>query len=218
MYLSRLTLSRKPDIAALGQLLEPEHDGRRMDAHHRLIWSAFAGNNEARRDFLWRDMGRGQFLVLSLREPGESALFEEIHTKPFEPDLRYGDRLEILLRANAARTVTDPDGRKRHRDVVMQALHPVPKGRRAAVRMEVAQDAGSQWLAGRGARAGFEVEAATVSSYRVAEPRRNGPRFGIIDLQGAIKITDPEAFLSRVAQGFGRAKAFGCGLMLIRRG
>jgi CRISPR system Cascade subunit CasE len=218
MYLSRLTLSRKPDIAALGQLLEPEHQGRRMDAHHRLIWSVFAGDHDASRDFLWRDMGRGQFLVLSPREPGESALFEEIDTKPFEPDLRYGDRLEILLRANAARTVTDEDGRKRHRDVVMEALHPVPKGQRAAVRMEVAQDAGRQWLAGQGARAGFEVEAVTVSSYRVVEPRRNGPRFGIIDLQGAIKITEPEAFLRRISQGFGRAKAFGCGLMLIRRG
>lgn len=217
MYLSRLTLSRKPDIAALGQLLEPEHQGRRMDAHHRLIWSAFAGNQEARRDFLWRDMGRGQFLVLSPRAPGESALFEEIDAKPFAPDLRPGDSLKILLRANAARTVTDLDGRKRHRDVVMEELHRVPKEQRADARMGVAQKAGRHWLEGQGARAGFKVETATVNSYLVSEPRRKGPRFGIIDLEGGIEIADPEAFLARIAQGFGRAKAFGCGLMLIRR-
>ena len=32
-----------------------------------------------------------------------------------------------------------------------------------------------------------------------------------------IEVTDPPAFLARLAAGFGRAKAFGCGLMLIRR-
>jgi len=36
-------------------------------------------------------------------------------------------------------------------------------------------------------------------------------------MTGALEIADPAAFLARLAQGFGRAKAFGCGLMLIRR-
>ncbi|WP_243641924.1 type I-E CRISPR-associated protein Cas6/Cse3/CasE [Rhodovulum steppense] len=43
------------------------------------------------------------------------------------------------------------------------------------------------------------------------------PQFGILDLEGRIEVTDPEALLARLARGFGRAKAFGCGLMLIRR-
>ena len=47
-----------------------------MDAHHRLVWSAFAGDPAATRDFLWRDMGGGVFLVLSPRPPQASALFE----------------------------------------------------------------------------------------------------------------------------------------------
>lgn len=40
----------------------------------------------------------------------------------------------------------------------------------------------------------------------------------MIDLEGVIEVTEPEAFLDRLAQGFARAKAFGCGLMLIARG
>ncbi|WP_245243255.1 type I-E CRISPR-associated protein Cas6/Cse3/CasE [Pararhodobacter sp. SW119] len=217
MYLTRLSLKRSPEFDALAQILDPGHSGRRADAHHRLIWSAFAGDTSAKRDFLWRAMGQGRFLVLSPEPPRESALFEPPEAAEFAPALASGDRLAILLRANAARTVTEADGRKRHRDVVMEALKPVPNGERASVRMDLAQAAGRVWLEGQGARAGFAVEDAGVSAYRVVETRKRGPRFGVIDLEGMITVTDPAAFLSRLAKGFGRAKAFGCGLMLIRR-
>ncbi|WP_408742481.1 type I-E CRISPR-associated protein Cas6/Cse3/CasE [Acetobacter peroxydans] len=46
---------------------------------------------------------------------------------------------------------------------------------------------------------------------------RNAMKLGILDLSGRIEITDPSLFLTQMAQGFGRAKSFGCGLMLIRR-
>ena len=220
MFLSRLSLSRSPDVAALGQLLNPDHDGARMDAHHRLIWAAFAGDPDAAREFLWRDLGDGRFLVLSARPPAMSPLFEPPEVQGFAPDLRAGDRLSVLLRANATRTVSDDDGRKKHRDVVMEALHPVAKADRAEARSEAAQAAGSAWLAGQGTRAGFTCDAVTVGGYRVVQAPGRGvrrPRFGVIDLEADITLTDPPAFLARLATGFGRAKAFGCGLMLIRR-
>lgn len=226
MYLSRLTLSRKPSVAALGELLAPTDEGRRLDAHHRLIWTAFAGDRAARRDFLWRDEGDGRFLVLSVREPQRTELFEGPEVKLFAPDLAAGDRLAFLLRANATRTVkterVTPSGKREraHRDVVMEALHDVPDKDRADVRLELAQKAGRTWLAGQGTRAGFRVAAASVTAYDVLEPPARGrrrPRFGVLDLEGVIEITDPSAFLTRLSAGFGRAKAFGCGLMLIRR-
>ncbi|TYO84223.1 type I-E CRISPR-associated protein Cas6/Cse3/CasE [Oceanicella actignis] len=216
MYLSRLTLDRKPDVAALGPLLEPAHEGRRMDAHHRLIWSAFAGDPAASRDFLWRDMGRGQFMVLSPRPPAASALFESPEVKPFAPELSPGDRLAFVLRANATRARKGA-GRV---DVVMDALKAVPRPERAARRMEIAQKAGADWLAGQGARAGFRVLDCHVGAYDVRDlpgQGRRRPRFGVLDLEGVLEITDAQAFLARLRQGFGRAKAFGCGLMLIRR-
>lgn len=216
--LSRLTVSRRPDMAAVGALLDPAGDGARMDAHHRLIWAAFAGDPAARRDFLWREMGQGRFLVLSPRAPARTPLFEPPEVQSFAPALTAGDRLSFLLRANATRTVTGADGKKRHLDVVMDALHPLPRAERAAARMGVAQTAGRSWLEGQGARAGFAVHEAAVTTYRVVQARPRGPRFGVIDLEGVIELSDPAAFLARLVQGFGRAKAFGCGLMLIRRG
>jgi CRISPR system Cascade subunit CasE len=38
-----------------------------------------------------------------------------------------------------------------------------------------------------------------------------------LDFEGVLAVTDPPIFLAALASGFGRARAFGCGLMLIRR-
>ncbi|MBU3032316.1 type I-E CRISPR-associated protein Cas6/Cse3/CasE [Paracoccus marinaquae] len=228
LYLSRLNLSRDPQAKALEALLQPSGEGPRMDADHRLIWSAFAGDPAQQRDFLWRSEGRGQYLVLSRRRPEQTPLFQPVETRVFAPDLRAGDRLAFALRANATRTEktgeTSSGGRdrKRHVDLVMDALFPLKQGR-AEARMRAAQEVALRWLAGQGARAGFSVGQVVAGDYSVrALPghrgRRGGqPQFGVLDLTGIISLADPETFLPALAQGFGRAKAFGCGLMLIRR-
>lgn len=252
LYLSRLRLSRSPSTRALSALLQPGEEGRAADANHRLVWSVFAGDADQRRDFLWRAEGRGVFHTLSARPPeplAEASVFEPPEVKLFAPDLRPGDRLAFLLRANATRTVRK-DGapsaggkaRKAHIDLVMDRLHPLagqsslPKGavsERPARRMDLARDAALDWMTGQGARHGFVLAERpgragpepdlTVADYSVfALPghmgRRAGqPQFGVLDLGGTLEVTNPAAFLVRLAQGFGRAKAFGCGLMMIRR-
>ena len=233
LYLSRLRLRRDPAVAALSALLDPAEQGRARDAHHRLIWSAFAGEADQRRDYLWRAEGQGAFLTLSARAPQPSPFFEPREVKPFAPDLAPGDRLAFALRANATRTRKSgrltPSGKehKQHIDLVMDAIHPLPPGResgdRAAARMGAAQEVATGWLAGQGARAGFAPLEVTAGDYSVSAlpghvgKRRGQPQFGILDLTGVIAVTDPAAFLAQLAQGFGRARAFGCGLMLIRR-
>jgi len=219
LYLSRLTLRADPSVAALSALIDPDDTAARADAHHRLLWSAFAGDADATRDFLWRADGKGTFIALSPRPPAAAPLFEPPDIRAFEPDLHTGDRLDFVLRANATRQRKGV-GRV---DVVMDALHGVPRPDRAGARMDLAQTAGQTWLAGQGARAGFTVDALAVADYSVlALPgqggrRRGQPQFGVLDMTGTVTVTDPAAFLAKLAQGFGRAKAFGCGLMLIRR-
>lgn len=218
LYLSRLRLSQSPSVQALDALLNPEGQGPRLDAHHRLIWAAFAESPDQTRDFLWREDGKGSFFALSARPPVANDLFE-VEVKPFAPDLRAGDRLTFTLRANATR---DRKGKGRV-DVVMDALHDIPKGARADHRLDIAQREGAAWLAQQGARAGFHAVQVEVGDYSVAalpsyKGRRQGqPQFGILELSGVLEVTDPAAFLAKLGSGFGRARAFGCGLMLIRR-
>ncbi|MTD99784.1 type I-E CRISPR-associated protein Cas6/Cse3/CasE [Paracoccus sp. YIM 132242] len=229
LYLSRLTLSRAPSVEALKRLIDPEERGRAQDAHHRLLWSAFAGDPDAPRDFLWRSEGNGRFFVLSRRRPADSPFFDQPEVKDFAPALAPGDRLDFVLRANATRTrktgETTASGkeRRKHDDVVMHAIRDLPKGARAEARMAAAGTAGRAWLEGQGTRAGFAVELAEVADYSVVAlpdhrgPRRGQPQFGVLDLSGVIRLEDPALFLDRMAQGFGRAKSFGHGLMMIRR-
>lgn len=241
LYLSRVTLARNPATMALKALIDPIegstrdrlHDperGRIMDAHHRLIWVLFADNPDRRRDFLWRSEGNGRFLILSPRPPAidGAGLFALPEIKPFAPDLRVGDQLGFVLRANATRTrKTAPDARAKRVDVVMDALRALPSGRKSDARRETrraaAETAGADWLARQGARAGFQLSDFAVADYSVVPlpahigPRKGQPQFGVIEMTGRLTVTDPGAFLGRLAHGFGRAKAFGCGLMLIRR-
>lgn len=52
--------------------------------------------------------------------------------------------------------------------------------------------------------------------HHMPEKGRNAS-FSSIDLTGEITITDPNKFEKALFEGLGRAKAFGCGLMMIRR-
>lgn len=226
LYLSKLQIRRDPSVRALGALLDPAQGGARMDAHHRLIWSAFAGDPSATRDFLWRADGAGRFLVLSARPPADTPFFEPVQTKEFSPDLQAGDRLGFVLRANATRTqktgkqTASGKEHKRHIDLVMDALPPNGGGR-AEARMATAQEVAQTWLTGQGARGGFAPEQIAVEDYSVHRfAKRQGATpvtFGVLDITGQLRVTAPASFIAILARGMGRAKAFGCGLMLIRR-
>ena len=219
LYFSRLRLSRQPQARALNRVLNPDEPGKRLDAHHRLLWAVFADSPDRVRDFLWRDEGEGRFLTLSARPPQTSDLFDVPEVKTFAPELRAGDQLGFTLRANATR---ERKGVGRV-DVVMDALKPVFKDQRADQRMAIAQREGLGWLGRQGAVAGFRPVQMLVGDYSaVALPGHRGkrakqPQFGILDLTGVVEVTDPTLFLTKLAAGFGRAKAYGCGLMLIRR-
>lgn len=219
LWLSRVRLRRDPATAALSALIDPEADGARQDAHHRLVWTLFAGDPGARRDFLWRAEGDGAFTILSHRQPSEAPLFEPPDARPFVPDLAPGDRLAFLLRANATR---DRKGLGRV-DIVMDRLHGLPAEDRAALRMPRAREAAVEWMAGQGTRAGFRSDCVEVQHYTTATlpgyrgQRRGEPRYGLLDLSGVLTVTDPDTFLDVLGRGFGRARAFGCGLMLLRR-
>ncbi|MEP6494621.1 MAG: type I-E CRISPR-associated protein Cas6/Cse3/CasE [bacterium] len=231
LLLSKVTLRRDAPIAALRDVFVPDEETRRTTVGHQLMWTLFGDAPDRTRDFLWREAGDGRFYVLSRREPlDRHDLFHIDPPKPFVPKLAAGDRLRFSLRANAtvARRV---DGMKRGKpvDVVMDALYNIPKGEaRALARADAVQAAGLQWLARLGERAGYSIAintadsgtwTARVASHRVLtlDHRQSEMTIGVLDFEGELEVVDPVALLTSIAAGLGRAKAFGCGLMLIRR-
>ena len=221
LYLSRLTLARDPGNAALSTLLDPDDPGAAMNAHHQLMWTLFADGPERRRDFLWRVDGRARFFALSQRPPNAHPLFDPPEVKEFSPVLATGDRLSFVLRANATKDRARAT-KNRRVDLVMDLLHSVPRSERADARLDLAEKAASEWFARQGEAHGFVPHRLEVEGYSTVRlPRKSGSRekarLGILDLTGTLTVTEPERFTARLGQGFGRARAFGCGLMLIRR-
>jgi CRISPR system Cascade subunit CasE len=219
-YLSRLSLRRDASLAALAPLLMPSASGAQAGATHRLIWAAFADHPQRKRDFLWRQHDHKHWLVLSFRPPDDPHHLFEVESKVFAPTLENGDRLTFALRANAVVTRKDEKGCPKRSDIVMDRLRAFPRGERAPARDRLAVEAGRDWLAGQGAKAGFRLDRLQVIAYRTEKIPRHRQRpieLGVLDLEGDITIETPDRFLQALAKGFGKAKGFGCGLMLIRR-
>lgn len=207
---------------SLARLLVPEGQGARTAAGHRLVWALFTDGPERRRDFLWREEAPGCFMALSARPPTPIPDLFDVQFKSFEPLLTPGDRLAFTLRANPVVSRAEAPGRrgKRH-DVVMDALHAMPQAERAGARLDAVAKAGRAWLSRQGEAHGFTLaEGVGIDGYEpVRIPRDGGrpARFSQLDFTGRLTVTDPAAFMTTLAAGFGRARAFGCGLMLIRR-
>lgn len=226
MYLSRARLRTDAPASALRRVLMPEGESARIATAHRVVWMLFNDHPDRTRDFLWREEAPGRYLLLSRRAPTDPhGLFELEEPKAFEPVLVVGDRLRFQLRANA--TVSQSLGREirgKPQDVVMHALHGLPKAGRATERADVIARTGRSWLERVGERCGFRFPSSndcTVVAHRVlALPREAGrpaARMGVLDFEGVLEVRDPALFIEALSHGFGRGKAFGNGLMLIRR-
>lgn len=220
LFLSRAELRRDASLLALARALIPEDESSRVEAAHRLVWSLFADASDRRRDFLWRAADRNRFLILSSRPPQDDHGLFQVETKPFAPVLRAGQRLRFSLRANPVVAIPPERGKrgKRH-DVVMHALRAVQPGKRAFARREAMETAGRRWLELQGERAGFRIDGTVaIDGYeQLRIPRKNAPamRISVLDFDGVLTVTDPEALLAAIGRGFGHARAFGCGLMLV---
>ncbi|MYD99907.1 MAG: type I-E CRISPR-associated protein Cas6/Cse3/CasE [Alphaproteobacteria bacterium] len=197
-----------------------------VDVDRRLVWSLFADGPDRRRDFLWRRMEDGTFLVLSERRPEDyHGLFEIDEPKAFAPALAPGDRLRFSLRANPTVRKSKEPGRRhapRH-DVVMDALHPLSDSSRAERRMSAIQEKGFGWLSRQSCKAGFGIreDQLLCEGYRQHRIDRGSSKpalsFSSLDFEGVLEVREPDLLISAIARGFGPSKAFGCGLMLIRR-
>jgi CRISPR system Cascade subunit CasE len=116
----------------------------------------------------------------------------------------------------------------------MDAIKPVDRQERANYRKEQLVPIARRWLDAQGLKKGFQIPQdvannedgmhvgpVRVNTYKVTNVER-GKRgsplsIGVLDIEGVLEVSDPDLLLTSIIQGFGRAKAFGCGLMLLKR-
>ena len=168
-----------------------------------------------------------KYYVLSGRRPHDRAGIWNIEgPKEYSPQLQKGQRLCFMLRANPV-VFSSAAGKKRY-DVVMHAkkntgYSALPFSQKPPLQ-KLVQESCAKWLGKRAASNGFSFEAKDViaEGYRQHKSlqRAKGKSFicySSVDFQGALTVSDPEKFKHILMRGIGKSKAFGCGLMLVKR-
>jgi CRISPR system Cascade subunit CasE len=201
-------------------------------ADHQWLWRLFPAPPGTPREFLFRRSqadGLPRFHVVSRRPPEPAGPAWEVRTLPYAPRLVEGDRLAFELRANPC-TRHGRDGKSKRHDVVMEAKRhlqaerglqrwrDVPEAERPLL-YDLVQRTCSDWLARMGSRLGFVPDQDTVRAQAYQQQEAGAARkiqFSTVELQGQLTVRQPDAFVQALYQGVGPAKAFGCGLMLVR--
>ena len=209
---------------------------------HQWLWRFFPAEAGSPRDFLFRRRdadGLPRFYVVSQRPPVPAADAWLIHPRDYAPVLEIGDRLQFELRANPVVTHSRTGKRTRH-DVVIEAkktllverglnkwedwkpdrIQPDGSPDPRPELYELVQEHAGSLLSDRAPLRGFAVDqkCLAVEAYQQHGSKKEGQlRISTVDFSGELTVTDPNLFGKTLREGIGHAKAFGCGLLLVRR-
>ena len=187
---------------------------------HRQLWRLFPGeekearrnSDEERQGFLFRveESGSGRaarLLVQSHQAPEIAQGLVMLGTREIRPAPSAGQRLAFLLTANPIKTIVDAE----------RNAKPGKKSEKCRVPL-IREEEQRDWLARKLAGVA-EVEAVTLLTHRPLYFRK-GNRAGKLataTYEGVLRVVDPSKLGDVLKNGIGPAKAFGCGLMLVRR-
>ncbi len=198
---------------------------------HQHLWRLFEVDPDAKRDFLFRreqpSGGFPHFYLLSDRQPQHDEGVWRIETKEYRPVIRNGQRLSFTLRANPVVTRRGENGRQQRHDVVMDLKHrtgyqKLPKSERSSLACLI-EEAGQAWLRARAETNGFsfasgELRVDGYDQHQALKKGHGNPiRYSTLDYVGLLTVEDVDLFQQALIHGIGSAKAFGCGLLLVRR-
>ncbi len=225
MFFSRMTLQANADKnSAFWQTFKNPY------TLHQSIWKLFSDNPNRDRDFIYRlDQERNRPFVYaaSAREPLDRQDLWHIESKAYQPKLLSGMRLSFMLRANPIRTKRDEAGKQHRHDVVMETKTCL-RSEKAEQSSDIStatliQEAGSLWLSARTEKNGFSLrpDLLRVDGYQQHRFFKGQGKKKIsistLDFIGILSVEDPTNFLQTLYKGIGPAKAFGCGMLMVKR-
>ena len=223
MFISSVILKRGPELFNLLK----QKSGSDGYMAHQILWDLFPNDGDKKRDFLFHKDEKGgipQFLLVSKTEPVETGGVAVI-SKSYIPQLIKGQKLAFSLVANpvVSRKVEGKKHSVKH-DVWMDAKKQAKEDRANTVSIvQACENASKSWLIRQGERCGFSLKETDVLidgyiQYRFYKGRKAKLiQYSSIHYEGLLTVTDAEKFIKMLYTGIGRSKAFGCGLMLVRR-
>ena len=216
MYFSRIRFNSKADRTQVIQYFS--HNSYR---EHQKLWKFFDDDPNARRDFLfYRD--KNVYYVVSKRLP---RAFDDLWiidgSKNYNPFLEAGQKLSFKSRFNPIVTKD-----KRRIDVVtykkmQMGYRSLPQSKRPDLNY-LTTEACAEWLKKRSGHHGFSFNSSEIIIHSYQKNRawkkdQKSITYYSADVDGILTIVDVDKFKNTLFKGIGKGRAFGCGLMLIKR-
>ena len=196
---------------------------------HQNLWKLFPHEPDANRDFIYRCEQKGLarvYYIVSRRKPEQTDAWQ-VESKPYEPKILEEELLSFSLRVNPIIKRKDKEGKAQRHDVVMNTkkrlgYSDLPPSERPAM-ADLIRESGAKWLHGRAEECGFVFEDGAIiteryEQYQTYKQGNKGTiRYSTLDFSGILRVTEADKFTRTLLNGIGPAKAFGCGLLLVRR-
>lgn len=204
-------------------------------AEHQWLWQFFPSTKEQSRDFIFRRHATEKiprFYVVSQRAPTAVGEAWQVQSRHYNPQLLEGQHLSFQLCANPVVTKKGSTGKSRRHDVVMEAKkhllterglpgdakwHDWKDEDSKPLLYELVQKTCIDWLNTRAGKHGFRLLEVSVDAYQQNRAGKRDIQFSTVDFSGELLVTDPALFRQTLFNGLGHAKAFGCGLMLVKK-
>ena len=182
---------------------------------HRSLWKLFYWQPGKRRSFLFRvekQIPRTGIELIMQSEDEPNKPEGNIHVlgcKEFNPKIVQGDVLRFRLYANPVRTIKDKNGRKNVKGEAKTCRVPL-----------VSIDEQIKWVSKK-FEDFVEIESLTINGlppilfYKQSEKRKGKIQPVLFD--GVLSVKDPVLLTNNLKEGIGPAKAFGCGLLTLKR-
>ncbi len=242
MFLTKVTFEQGPKLFNLLR----QKSGNDGYIAHQILWELFPdvkerakkadGNNKL--EFLFYKDAKSiipQYYLVSQKKPEESEAFF-IQSKEYSPQLSTGQQLAFTLVANPV--VSRKTEGKKHsvkHDVWMDAKKAKKKElensegvfEKTSINLQEVQQycekSSKEWLIKQGLRCGFSLKSENIlvdgylQNYIHKKGGKEPIRYSSIHYEGLLTVTDPILFIKMLGEGIGKSKAFGCGLMLVRK-
>ncbi len=228
MYFSRIKINlQNSNLSRWVELMKGD-----IYTVHQTLWRLFP--NQEKRSFLFYQESQPDhkisssfknempiFYVISEIVPKPYSDLFIIDTKTYTPLLNPGQHFYFKLRANPVIRVRKPDYKNPFtHDVLMHAKQKL-KGEIDKIWPEM-EKAALNWLLGRSNKCGFAINADQIriqdyQCHRLYKKKQDRCiRFSSVDYSGILTVNNAEFFKESLFKGIGKAKSFGCGLLLIR--
>jgi len=187
---------------------------------HQFMWGLF-GHDGNKRDFLYT-VHENKIYVVSNRIQNYKDSAIQVRTKPYEPSFKEGDSLRFDVRFNGETRIGND------RKSLVNAYKERLGEDRDLNWNELMHEAVGGWFNKNSKKYGFKVRDYHIRGYHHysfvkmkkssnLQNKSDKVRFDSLDIRGVLEVTGPAVFVNTLYQGIGKARGYGCGLVLVAR-